>query len=167
MVPEGMLKAALAANPPKDKYAMSFENVIEAALLWQRDNAPVPTGRQIQEMSDGMNAQGDHYHSTETYCADWIRRMYDAPEPDPMFEQKEVFFNKPGDYYVHVPANGKAPEFGPIESFVRGRSAQPSEPEVPPHIKDLMERTADLPPQQIADIKGVIVAAYRRGRESE
>ena len=129
VVPEGMLKAAIESLKcsPVPMVEHVCRGALEVALLWQRENAPVPSESQIREAIEAHRCDvnlWNRFGSSDSHayhCWAWIRRMYDAPEPE--FEQKEVFFNKPGDYYVHVPASGAAPEVGPIESFVRGRAS--------------------------------------------
>ena len=56
---------------------------------------------------------------------DWCVHCGAEVDYEPEFEPKEVFFTKPGDYYVCVPANGGAPEVGSIEAYRRGQNAGP------------------------------------------
>ena len=56
---------------------------------------------------------------------DWCVHCGAEVDSEPEFEPKEVFFTKPGDYYVRVPANGGAPEVGLIEAYRRGQNAGP------------------------------------------
>jgi hypothetical protein len=63
--------------------------VLEAALLWQRENPPVPSYGETKRiwMETGLcNEVGDE--ELRCIAAEWIRRMYDAPEPEESFEEK-------------------------------------------------------------------------------
>jgi hypothetical protein len=88
-VPEGMLKAAIdAAWRSAD---VSVEHVtpyvqvgIEAALRWQKDNAPRPSIPQAQDILKGGSWQvmSTTPQQFAVACQGWVRRMYDDPEPE-------------------------------------------------------------------------------------
>ncbi len=75
-VPEGMLKAVYTQSIPCMVRHTEMRRHLEAALGWLAENPMVPTSRDIQMMSDSLTAQGDNYHSTEAYCAEWQRRCF-------------------------------------------------------------------------------------------
>jgi hypothetical protein len=94
-VPDGMLTAAVDAsmlrwedaNDGYRKSSMGVEAeeqlrrnlpaVLEAALLWQLENAPVPTDEQIKTMFCDANPR-----IVRGWIVEWIRRMYDISEPE-------------------------------------------------------------------------------------
>lgn len=90
-VPEGMLEAAFAALGDGEKKGSppAYGAFLEAALLWQRNNAPMPTESQIGEMIEAHRRDvnlWNRFGSGDSYayhCWAWIRRMYDAPEIEP------------------------------------------------------------------------------------
>lgn len=95
-IPEGMLKAAQDAliagwkNHSPQGYDATV--VTEAALLWQRENVQRPTDREFGELvnacreSIGKEAweKSTEWMRAGVLCHEWIRRMYDAPEPNPV-----------------------------------------------------------------------------------
>lgn len=92
VVPEGMLKAAIERSRHStlglSGHDKVIENVVEAALLWQKTNSPKPTQQQALELRNLALAVNRNYGSTEPTAAscaavavDWVGRMYDAPEP--------------------------------------------------------------------------------------
>lgn len=89
VVPEGMKKAVRTAIFT-DFTAVASEpqvmTVLEAALGWLSDNPPVPTVAQCREMLEGWNASEDettYPEMSQFECAEWVRRMFLAPEPAP------------------------------------------------------------------------------------
>jgi hypothetical protein len=103
-VPEGMLAAvddaignARAAKASRSH--LSDGNIelwpndiktitLEAALRWQSENPPVPTLEEFDELRAHWhyNQPGQHSASIEfqRICHNWVRHMYDAPEPEPV-----------------------------------------------------------------------------------
>jgi hypothetical protein len=92
-VPEGMLKAAIERSRHStlglSGHDKVIENVVEAALLWQKTNSPKPTQQQALELRNLALAVNRNYGATEpteasclAVAVDWVGRMYDAPEPE-------------------------------------------------------------------------------------
>lgn len=83
-VPDGMYQAALKFQDS----GIQCSAALEAALLWQRENAPVPTPKVIRELiapTFGIPADDINANMTvagEVAAREWSRRMYDAPEPE-------------------------------------------------------------------------------------
>ena len=97
MVPEGMLKAAVAGlihcwdRIPKStdyssKQVQLSTAACEAAIRWLAENPIVPTYEQMQdvdEVTDGIApSTGDGYAKTRARCVEFQRRMFLAPEPE-------------------------------------------------------------------------------------
>jgi hypothetical protein len=88
-VPEGMLKAVIDHHPtrgmikddPDARGLTTIEAIVEAALRWQRENAPMPTKEQTDaagsEFALSRETCGSFGH---WWAGEWPRRMYDAPE---------------------------------------------------------------------------------------
>ena len=172
-VPDWMLKAAeqsyREADPrQQNNCTAAARHVAEAVLHSQRENAPVPTGRQVQEMSDSLNEKGDDYHSIEAYCAQWVRRMYDAPpETNPLVQRIKQ------SLWGCILTAGDAVELmDAVQSCVKPETAP--EPEVPEAIKVLLlidAVTFMLPdghefPGSAADRNAAVIEAYRRGQHA-
>ena len=91
VVPERMLGAAnRQANSGHLNGAITqkdIEDIVVAALLWQRDNAPVPTSAQVCELMAPF-AQIQYPSHFIYFAEQWPRCMYAAPEPEvPMVEE--------------------------------------------------------------------------------
>lgn len=167
-VPEGMLKAIpWDARKVQHGTTVVGDNhvipILEAAILWQRDNAPVPTSRQIQAMSDSLTAQGDDYHGTEAYCAEWVRCMYGVPGSTPNPVVAKVRDTLAGSTLTAGDA---------VELMDAVRRCTTPEPEVPEGVKDLLQvlpndgSLADPWKRLPADVTNErIVEAYRRGQQ--
>ena len=90
-VPGGMLAAAVQAALPmaitNKESVETFRIGLEAALLWQSENPPVPVATQWNET---VRDWCMHHEKNSTSCelaVEWVRHMYDAPpEPDPALE---------------------------------------------------------------------------------
>ena len=127
IVPEGMLKAARTAVFVYIQTLSVIEYMddnhlakvaLEAALRWLSENAPKPTSRDIQNMSDWMTDNGDQYHSTESYCEEWVRRMFLAPEPEPEIPEEIK------DLLVEGIAPTLNQNHSIIEAYRRGKAAK-------------------------------------------
>ena len=81
-VPQGMLRAVeIASHADKTFFdAGDAEPILEAALLYQRQHLPVPTLEQAECAYNGFN--GPHATTIQHCMTEWVRRMYDAPEPE-------------------------------------------------------------------------------------
>jgi hypothetical protein len=104
-VPEGMLAAALDATTGglsiPESSILTCKTALEAALLWQRGHAPVPTKEQSQAIYEAVSKpDSSTWINPDTGCmtefaAEWIRHMYDAPEleapPEENFDNVFMF----------------------------------------------------------------------------
>lgn len=62
-------------------YRERADAIAKAVLSWQREHPPVPTEEQLGQMSfAGCVALNGNWDGKKL-CAEWIRRMYDAPDP--------------------------------------------------------------------------------------
>lgn len=81
LVPEGMLKAALAV-PWSGRFT---EDALLAAIHWLAENPIVPTPKQREaltlEYSNTSHALEGTSHQTAWLMMEWPRRMFLAPEP--------------------------------------------------------------------------------------
>ena len=87
-VPYGMLKAAMESREKAIGKVGGWSEgmcrpVLEAALLYQREHQPVPTDEQAAEILNKAYADTAGSKAQFQWAArEWIRRMYDAPEPE-------------------------------------------------------------------------------------
>ena len=82
-IPDGMLEAARLAHMKYEQTDVGVFltcRIVEAALRWQRDNAPVPTVEQAQQIADIENRGAVNHAVVKLYMVEWVRRMYDTPE---------------------------------------------------------------------------------------
>jgi hypothetical protein len=94
-VPEGMLEAGmrgLVGKPSCREPIESARDLLEAALLWQRENAPVPTREQLLEFNAKLTMADGPMGRFAEFASWWIRRMYDAPEPEAPSEIADLRF---------------------------------------------------------------------------
>ena len=87
-VPEGMLGAAVSVLPKChcDECITGTRTVLEAALRWQRDNAPLPSAEFVAEfMKLGWSVPP---LALRDFGCRYARCMYDAPEPEYIGEEK-------------------------------------------------------------------------------
>jgi hypothetical protein len=118
-----MLEAVVAARgglPSRewlDSAIVPIRQTLEAALLWQRDNAPVPSVEQMRSIrADVSFTMGDH----RMLCAEWIKRMYDAPDPKVPDEIKDLLDAPVQNTFLDtVTTNAKI-----IEAFRRGQESK-------------------------------------------
>lgn len=75
VVPDGMLKACRELFVGDESCGIM---ILKAALLWQRENAPVPTHEQWEEISSKAPLASTRM-PYDWVIKTWIRRMYDAP----------------------------------------------------------------------------------------
>ena len=86
-VPYGMLKAAMESREKAIGKVGGWSEemcrpVLEAALLYQREHPPVPTDEQAAEILNKAYADTAGSKAQFQWAArEWVRRMYDAPEP--------------------------------------------------------------------------------------
>ena len=96
VVPEGMLNAVTNSRIMiPGMHAPWAEDIVlqilEVALRWQRDNPPVPTMEQINSIRQvNLNGPDEDIYKPQFYCREWMRRMYDAPEPEVPEEIKDL-----------------------------------------------------------------------------
>ncbi len=87
-VPDGMLKAACdpivipGSESWSDARVLYAIELLTKALSYQREHPPVPSEQQLGQMSfAGCVALNGNWNGKKL-CAEWVRRMYDAPEPE-------------------------------------------------------------------------------------
>jgi hypothetical protein len=123
---------------------------LTAALRWQRENPPVPTNDEYNELSIRLKGRAIIEY--------WIRRMYDAPEPEAPEAIKDLI-----DYIDSQLAQDRM-RTSLVEAYRRGKA------EVPTEIKDLLM----IPPGKdghrdgenfCAEINKRMTECYRRGVE--
>ena len=83
VAPKGMRKAVSSvpvfAGISYEQTVQIIDGVLSAALCWQKENPPVPTEVQMNCIREKfLYCPGDH----RLLCAEWVCRMYDAPEPE-------------------------------------------------------------------------------------
>ena len=115
-VPEGMLKAACAAN---DEYSDEGTNrrVLESALRWLSENPIVPTADDVGKILAARSVQGDFPDAgyLAIYVASqWQRRMFVAPDED---EAIRDLLHGPTDLYMR----GEDYNYQIREAYRRGR----------------------------------------------
>jgi hypothetical protein len=108
VVPDGMLKAAMAARNAHfigdDK---RIELILEEALRWQSENPKVPTEKEWAACLQDACREGSGISPVMA----WVLRMYLAPEPEVPEEIKDILDRTvKGDFDV-------------IEAFRRGQKA--------------------------------------------
>jgi len=96
-VPEGMLNVAMDSAAKNNVSLLTLEQkmyaVLEAALLWQRENAPVPSIDDCIELEPRIGSS-----ELQDFARAWIRRMYDAPELGiPVWTAKDSRLREPPD----------------------------------------------------------------------
>ncbi len=154
-VPEGMIEAALNCDYGSMDGAdrEQVKGILEAALLWQRENAPVPTKEQVEKIAADFNMQKCWSTVTwgERIAAEWIRRMYDAPEAE-----EGVAYITPERIQQLIDCGWK--------------------PEVPEEIKDLLSpevvatgyaSSRNYRLRRDGEIEEKIIEAFRRGQRSK
>lgn len=132
VVPEGMLKAAIAVIENYDDVVgngqceeFRIELIVEAALRWLSENPIVPTKDDLAMVRllyfDRKHLDGK---STVTdFVVGWQRRMFIAPEPEVPEEIEDLLLP-----YDMATADGYAINVAIIEAYRRGRSGvQPSQ----------------------------------------
>jgi hypothetical protein len=101
-VPGGMLDAAVDGIDEEGRLFLSsyphwpgMLNCLRNALAWQRDNPLVPTMAQARVLRDLAITVSAGYGQTQSTAAseravvlDWVRHMYDAPEPQPVSDDR-------------------------------------------------------------------------------
>jgi len=83
IIPEGMRSAVRAKAIPGGLPPEWVDIILEEALLWQFNNAPVPTPEQISDLERlaVMKPNDNRYLHGQAYiCSAWVRRMYDAQD---------------------------------------------------------------------------------------
>ena len=84
VVPEGMLRDAMRAwgeSFDSDTQPKILENILEAALLWLKENPISPTEDQAEYMYSGKNGLG--HSATVQYCmTEWQRHMFLSPKKE-------------------------------------------------------------------------------------
>jgi hypothetical protein len=83
VVPEGMIEEAVCWGVCTRKQT---RRILEAALRWQSEQPTVPTEAQAEDLDNWAHAQGKKdmigWVNWPEVIAEWISRMYQAPEPD-------------------------------------------------------------------------------------
>lgn len=89
VVPDGMLEASMRASMQAGLGigpSMELRVPLEAALRWQSEQPRVPTEAQAEDLDNWAHAQGKKdmigWVNWPEVIAEWISRMYQAPEPD-------------------------------------------------------------------------------------
>lgn len=96
---------------------------LQASIEWLSENAPTPTGRQIQEISDSLTSKNED-HRTEDYCREWVYRMFLASEPEIPEIWMPLVRNAPADavtMFIHG-ASGKVLAEIDLEAYRRRNS---------------------------------------------
>lgn len=113
-VPEGMLKSALGAvNNKRTVHCPACDLndlglILEAALLWQRENLIEPTEGQIELFlrGQGITDTGYYFSTLRSFGLYFQRCLYDAPETDVPEEVRELLWADPrypdGIWYLPV-----------------------------------------------------------------
>jgi len=84
-VPDGMLAAVKRLTTSKPDSVWTSEERLEAALRWQKNNAPPPSAEFVAEfMMLGWSVPPLALHD---FGCQYARCMYDAPEPE---ESEEI-----------------------------------------------------------------------------
>ena len=174
VVPEGMLDAAMRASMEAGLGigpSTELRVVLEAALRWQKENPPVPTDDFVEEVIR------EHSRTNVKWsCVEWVRRMYDAPEPE---VDRIDFYVKTSDGYVPwtpTEAQRKMMEFDRNNHLFQGQThpfnpkhgscpACAPEPEVPEEIKDLL-LSGSKTSMGAGRLESLLSEAYRRGQKS-
>jgi hypothetical protein len=104
-VPEGMLQAVNDHHPSKSALtndpgmygAETLRLCLEAALEWQRENAPVPTEQEMRKLvrdcaASGLSVNG--YMGWIWMVTEWVIRMYDDHEPKVPEEIKDLLVDE-------------------------------------------------------------------------
>lgn len=90
VVPEGMLKAACAAQSARridpEGWIVVRES-LEAAIRWLAENPMVPTKKQAEDVSSIRPIE-----LFQVGLREWQRRMFLAPEPDVPDEIRDLYF---------------------------------------------------------------------------
>jgi hypothetical protein len=166
VVPEGMLMWVIRARygTANDEQAEAIRGDLEAALRWQRDNAPVPSNEDLMQMLLIPN-QAMHGDCIRFGAVEWVRRMYDAP-PEPEVDHR---FDALLDS-----AEQSAPEgadridiFTPEGNLLASRKIRQKEPEVLDEIKDLLDAPVQNTFLDTVTTNAKIIEAFRRGQESK
>lgn len=168
VVPEGMLKAveivALSRTMPRG--GSILPNILEAALLWQKDNAPVPNDEQLKILSSDAEKSDIEigFKRRKWYIREWIVRMYDDPDPKvrevPQYilDLRQIHFD-----LTERPEKTSIPlVVERIEEVLCALGDKTPEQEVPEEIKDMMWGEVTRP----RNYDEAILEAYRRGKKS-
>ena len=103
VVPEGMLDAAMRASMEAGLGigpSTELRVVLEAALRWQKENPPVPTDDFVEEVIR------EHSRTNVKWsCVEWVRRMYDAPEPE--VDRIDFYVKTPDGYVPWTPTEAQ------------------------------------------------------------
>lgn len=184
-VPEGMLKAAVAAAIEAGKsmnrrqwtefFSGADGNGVKAAraialaiLLWHRKNARIWTSRESSDArgallhTDATTKESVAFEKGALWAWEWARNMYDAPEPIP--------FNTPFGRFVvddRVPPGEIRLHDWTGPTLIRNIRV---EPEAPEEISDLLllETTTGMPDGVNIDyFRKAVVEAFNRGQKSK
>jgi hypothetical protein len=124
-VPEGMLGAAVSVLPKChcDECIAVTRTVLEAALRWQRDNAPLPSVEFVAEfMKLGWSVPP---LVLRDFGCRYARCMYDAPEPEIPEAIKELFWERKDEYPTEADRIAtEGHNAGILEAFRRGQQAK-------------------------------------------
>lgn len=116
VVPEGMRAAAYIAACNEDPgmiHISTMEIALEAACRWLSENPIEPTDAQLKDLWKSYRDHSGGIGSNEWVCAEWQRRMFLAPEPDPDEPIKDILARSvKGDFDIR-------------EAFRRGQKEGP------------------------------------------
>jgi len=114
VVPEGMLKAALAAANLDFRGCGRVEEALRAALRWLSENPIGPTKEQDHDLAEWSEMNID-----ECPFKEWVRRMFLAPEPEVLGEIADLTLDPEGWM-------GERINYRIIEAFRRGQKSKKS-----------------------------------------
>ena len=137
VVPEGMMKAVEATyENRRGAYSEKATRAdLEAALRWQAENPPVPTQEQIEKMAEthrnntGLWNMFGSSSNPAFVCSEWVRRMYDEPEPEGFPVYKALL-----DSGVTISNDWLCPECQRVHEAILNEG-KPEVPEVSPSTK--------------------------------
>ena len=188
-VPEGGLKAVEQAFREVEDYNCLHASsptvlqharvAVESFIRWQKENPPVPSEEDASEiwaMAHNLDRRSETGHAGKDFAVEWVRRMYDDPEPE---VDRIDFYVKTSDGYVPwtpTEAQRKMMEFDRNNHLFQGQThpfnpkhgscpACAPEPEVPEEIKDLL-LSGSKTSMGAGRLESLLSEAYRRGQKS-
>jgi len=92
-VPDGMLAAFKVGRGPQrfGNFDAEYVRGLEAVIRWQRVNAPMPTGRQLEELIGHFKTR-DTLDLITKSIQEWVRCMYTTPVPEEPSRVKDLLW---------------------------------------------------------------------------